>query len=75
MHNKKNWLHIGDEKAGPKIAAILSVLATCQRLGIPAREYLLAVLPKLGATTTAEVKHLTPQAWHAARQPPAAPTA
>ena len=30
---RKNWLHIGDEKAGPKIAAILSVLATCQRLG------------------------------------------
>ena len=71
---RKNWLHIGDEKAGPKIAAILSVLATCQRLGIPAREYLLAVLPKLGTTSTAEVKHLTPQAWHAARQPPAAPT-
>jgi hypothetical protein len=36
---RKNWLHIGDEKAGPKIAAILSVLATCQRLGIEAREY------------------------------------
>ena len=60
---RKNWLHIGDEKAGPKIAAILSVLATCQRLGISAREYLLAVLPKLGATSTAAVKHLTPQAW------------
>ena len=34
---RKNWLHIGDEKAGPKIAAIMSVLATCRRLGsIPA---------------------------------------
>lgn len=65
---RKNWLHIGDEKAGPKIAAILSVLATCERLGLKAREYLLAVLPKLGGTSTAEVKHLTPQAWHRARQ-------
>jgi transposase len=70
---RKNWLHIGDEKAGPKIAAILSVLATCQRLGIPAREYLLAVLPKLGGTSTADVKHLTPQAWQRARQQSAAP--
>jgi hypothetical protein len=26
---RKNWLHIGDGKAGPKIASILSVLATC----------------------------------------------
>jgi transposase len=65
---RKNWLHIGDEKAGPKIAAILSVLATCERLGIEAREYLMAVLPKLGGTNTAEVKHLTPQAWQRARQ-------
>ena len=65
---RKNWLHIGDEKAGPKIAAILSVLATCQRLGIQAREYLLDVLPKLGETSTTEVKHMTPQAWLRARQ-------
>ena len=65
---RKNWLHIGDEKAGPKIAAILSVLATCQRLGIQAREYLLDVLPKLGETTTSQVKNMTPQAWLRARQ-------
>ena len=65
---RKNWLHIGAEKAGPKIAAMLSLLATCQRLGISAREYLLAVLPKLGATSTAEVKRLTPQAWLRSRQ-------
>ena len=38
---RKNWLHIGDEKAGPKIAAIMSVLATCRRLGIHPRDYLL----------------------------------
>ena len=65
---RKNWLHIGDEKAGPKIAAILSVLATCQRLGLQAREYLLDVLPKLGQTNTSEVKQMTPQAWLWARQ-------
>ena len=63
---RKNWLHIGDEKAGPKIAAILSVLATCERLGIDAREYLADVLPRLGQTSTGQVASLTPQAW----QPP-----
>lgn len=68
MHKRKNWLHSGDEKAGPKIAAILSVLASCERLGIEAREYLMAVRPKLGGTSTAEVKCLTPQAWNQARQ-------
>ena len=30
---RKNWLHIGSEQAGPKIAAILSIFATCKRLG------------------------------------------
>ena len=56
---RKNWLHIGDEKAGPKIAAIMSVLATCRRLGIHPRDYLMAVLPKLGRSSTGDVKHLT----------------
>ena len=70
---RKNWLHIGDEKAGPKIAAIMSVLATCRRLGIHPRDYLMAVLPKLGHTSTGDVKHLTPLAWHRARQAAVAP--
>ena len=64
---RKNWLHIGDEKAGPKIAAIMSVLATCRRLGIHPRDYLMDVLPKLGRTLTSEVHHLTPLAWLRAR--------
>ena len=64
---RKNWLHIGDEKAGPKIAAILSVLATCERLGIDAREYLADVLPRLGQTSTGQVASLTPQAWQRSR--------
>ena len=70
---RKNWLHIGDEKAGPKIAAIMSVLATCRRLGIHPRNYLLAVLPKLGRTLTSEVHRLTPLAWFRSRQSVPAP--
>ncbi len=59
---RKNWLHIGDETAGPKIAATLSVLATCQQLGISAREYFLDVLPRIGTSSAAGMKKLTPQA-------------
>jgi transposase len=29
---RKNWIHVGSAKAGPKIAAILSVVETCRRL-------------------------------------------
>jgi transposase len=35
---QKNWIHIGSPQAGPKVAAILSVVETCRRLGIPVRE-------------------------------------
>jgi len=64
---RKNWLHIGSEKAGPKIAAILSVVETCKRLGIDVREYLEDVLPKLGGWPVNRVAELTPMAWKAAR--------
>jgi len=47
---RKNWIHIGSQQAGPKIAAILSVVETCRRINIPVREYLAAVLPGLAET-------------------------
>ena len=37
---RKNWIHIGSPQAGPKVAAILSVVETCRRLDIPVRQYL-----------------------------------
>lgn len=64
---RKNWLHIGSEEAGPKIAAILSVVETCKRLGIDVREYMEDVLPKLGGWPVNRVAELTPMAWKAAR--------
>ena len=32
---RKNWLHLGSQQAGPKIAAIFSVVESCRRLGVP----------------------------------------
>lgn len=64
---RKNWLHIGSEQAGPKIAAILSVFETCKRLKINIRDYLIDVLPKLGNWLRSRVAELTPLHWAAAR--------
>lgn len=64
---RKNWIHIGSRQAGPKVAAILSVVETCRRMKIPVREYLAAVLPGLAATPVARVAHLTPSVWAANR--------
>src|SRR5215469_15517654 len=60
---RKNWLHVGSVKAGPKVAAILSVVESCRRLGIPVREYLGDVLPGLDRRTLSQVTALTPARW------------
>jgi transposase len=62
---RKNWIHIGSEKAGPKVAAILSVVESCKRLRIPVREYLGSVLPTLAGTSIQRLGELTPAAWQA----------
>jgi len=64
---RKNWMHLGDELAGPKVAAILSLFETCARLGINAREYLTAVLPRLAEWPSSRVAELTPMAWKTAQ--------
>ncbi len=40
---RRNWIHIGSPQAGPKIAAILSVVESCRRLKLAVRDYLTAV--------------------------------
>jgi transposase len=64
---RKNWLHVGSVKAGPKVAAILSIVESCRRLGVPVKEYLAAVLPGLNGRTMSQVAQLTPARWAAAR--------
>ena len=64
---RKNWLHVGSVKAGPKVAAILSVVESCRRLGVPVKEYLSAVLPGLDRRTMKQVAELTPARWSAGR--------
>jgi len=64
---RKNWLHVGSAKAGPKVAAILSVVESCRRLGVPVKDYLLGVLPGLDSRKLSEVARLTPANWSAAR--------
>ena len=64
---RKNWIHVGSEQAGPKVAAILSVVETCRRLKAPVREYLGWVLPGLGDVSVQKVNQYTPAVWAAAR--------
>jgi transposase len=60
---RKNFLHIGSEWAGPRLAAIWSVYGTCQRLGINPRAYLRSILPRLAEWPIKRVAELSPLVW------------
>lgn len=62
---RKNWIHVGSQQAGPKVAAILSIVESCRRLKIPIREYLAGVLPGLADTSVQRLAELTPATWAA----------
>jgi transposase len=62
---RRNWLHLGSKEAGPKIAAIFSVVESCRRLNIPIRKYLADVLPGLAYRSIQSLAELTPTAYAA----------
>ncbi len=65
---RKNWIHLGSREAGPKVAAILSVVESCRRMGIAVRDYLGAVLPGLSQVSIQRISQFTPAAWAARNQ-------
>ncbi len=60
---RKNWIHIGSPQAGPKVAAILSVVESCRRLKLSVRDYLAALLPGFADLPIQRLPGLTPAAW------------
>jgi transposase len=64
---RKNWLHIGSREAGTKVAAILTLVESCRRLGIPVKDYLSDILPGLRNRPASKAAQLTPARWAASR--------
>jgi transposase len=62
---RRNWLHLGSKEAGPKIAAIFSIMESCRRLGVPIRKYLLEMLPGLADRSIQSLAELTPAVYAA----------
>jgi transposase len=59
---RKNWLHMG-LRAGHKVAAILSVVESCQRLQVPVRDHFFAILPGPADLPIRSLPDLTPALW------------
>src|SRR5208282_3215337 len=57
-----NWIHFGSQQAGPRVAAILSIVETCRRLKIPIRDYLASILTGLAELPVSPATQLTPAA-------------
>jgi hypothetical protein len=55
----------GSERAGPRVAAIISIVETCRRRSIRVRNYLGSVLPGLASFSINQIAELTPTAWAA----------
>jgi transposase len=62
---RANWIHVGSEQAGPRIAAILSVIESCRRLKLPVRDYLADILPGLANAPLQRIPEFTPRTWAA----------
>jgi hypothetical protein len=62
---RRNWLHLGSKDAGPKVAAIFSIVESCRKLNIPIRKYLADVLPGLADRSIHSLAELTPTAYAA----------
>lgn len=72
---KKNYLFIGDVRAGSRAATFYSLLGTCLRRGINPREYLHWLFERLPVTHPRDHATLTPAAYAAQTHPAAPPIA
>ena len=63
MHNKKNWLFVGEAEAGERGAIIYTVIESCRRRGIDPYAYLKDVLTRLTKMTNHQIPEVTPEAW------------
>jgi hypothetical protein len=57
---RRNWLHLGSKEAGPKIAAIFSIVESCRWLNIPIRRYLAEILSGMANRSVQSFAELTP---------------
>ena len=72
----KNWLFVGDPKAGPRLANLFTLVENCRLIGADPERYLIELIGKLQDHPASKIKELLPHRWASAQQtPPTAPAA
>jgi hypothetical protein len=60
---KKNWLFVGEAKAGERGAILYTLIECCRRRGVDPYTYLREVLTRLPRMTNHQIPEVTPAAW------------
>ncbi len=60
---RKNFLFVGNDAAGTKLAGLYSLVATCEANGVNPLAYLEDVLTRVGAQPAAKIDDLLPHRW------------
>ena len=60
---RKNFLFVGHEEAGNSLAALYSVVATCEVNGVDPLAYLTDILGRLDSKPADQIAQLLPQNW------------
>jgi hypothetical protein len=64
---KKNWLFVGEARAGQRGAILYTLIECCRRRGIDPFAYLREVLTQLPSMTNHQIPLITPAAWQKTR--------
>ena len=65
---KKNWLFIGEARAGQRSAILYTLIESCRTHRIDPFEYLRTILTLLPTLTTGQIKDIIPAAWAGNKQ-------
>lgn len=63
---RKNYLFVGNDKAGENLAGLFSLLATCEQNGVNPEAYLADVLLRVQSHPNSRLDELLPHRWSAA---------
>ena len=66
QRNRNNFLFVGNDVAGQNLAVLLSLVRTCEAVGVNPQAYLADVLMRVQDWPAAKVAELLPECWAAA---------
>lgn len=59
----RNWLFVGDPKAGPRLANLFTLVENCRLLGIDPERYLIDLIGRLPDHPASKIGDLLPHRW------------